>query len=555
MKIGKLSLQNYCSYKSLEFDFASQGLVGLFGSTGSGKSTLMDGLAWTLFGRSGKGTAADDVKTWDSEESAEGNLQLRLGSGVYLDLTRRRGGSGKSDLFWRESQDGQSDLSDPIRGKDLKDTQKRLEEKLGVTADLFFASAYMSQFSEADSFFVASAKARREVLEKIADQEWAIKLGERSADARKSSKSVLENLELELAKNTGALESLNRTLAQTRTNALQWDKNHAVRVAHLEAKCTSYAADTEAKAAEWEKANTATLDRLYAEISEFPEVQSSVYFDEEITRLKTETRCKSCGSLSAANNEAISKLREERAQVLALGKMHDNAVAAYQAEGAKENPHRVGENPYTHQLEEVRGDDNPFTANIRVYQDEIHAAEQGDHTLRALKEGLETRISHLTWLYDKSFEIRGLMMERVVREIQEKTNYYLEKFFDGILRVQFALEGSDKIEAHISNNGHRCPFPSLSGGERTQLKLAFSLSLMRAAQNKAGVSINVLLLDEPLNGLAEELKVKAFALFEELATEHETILVIDHSEAFKNCFMSRFTVDKSGDFSTINKDE
>ncbi len=543
MKLGKLSLKHFQSYSSLEFDLSNQGLAGIFGTTGAGKSTLMDALAWSLFGITGKGTAADEVRSWETKEVTEGILQLRLGSGVYLDITRRRGGAGQSDLHWVESEDGTQDFSAPFRGKDLKDTQKRLEERLGVTPELFLLSSYMTQFSEADSFFVASAKIRREVLEKIADQEWAIKLGDRCSEARKTSKSEAQNLEKELAKHTGTLAALKRTLSQTHTNAVGWDKNKGVRVTQLEAKIASYTADLAAKALIWEKESAAKLDAILEEIDVVPDPVPDKYFDDELALLHHQSRCDKCGSLSDKHQVASQKLKEAKIQNAHYREKLARLSKEYQVEGAKEFSH-PSQNPYLDQFQIAKEEANPFISSIQVYESEIESTQSALKSIQSQLTSLQERISRLTWLYDKSFEMRGLLMERVVRQIEEKTNYYLEKFFDGALRVQFALEGSDKIEAYISNNGHRCPFLALSGGERTMLKLAFSLSLMRAAQNKAGIAMNVLMLDEPLNGLPEDLKVKAFGLFEELVSEYETILVIDHSEAFKNCFINSYFVDK-----------
>lgn len=544
MKIGKLSLINFQSYSALDFDFAGKGLVGLFGTTGAGKSTLMDGLAWALFGRTGKDGAADDIQSWDAEGSTTGNVMVETSTGI-VGIGRVRG-DGKNDLFWIEygRRDEIAHPGEPQRGKDLKDTQKRIEERIGVTSELFLLSGYMTQFSEADSFFIASAKGRREILEKIADQEFAIKLGERTSESRKTAKLEVQSMEIELAKYTGVLDTLKKTLLQTRVNALEWDKNRQVRITQLEAKQASYKADVEAKAAAWELLHIATLDRLSAEIEGSPDTKPLKWFDEEIARLKTESRCAICGSLSDTNNEAIGALREEKLKTKQIEDKDKRLLAEYQAEELKKNPHQAAENPYEHQLDEVRGDDNPFTLLISVYEveiDQVTGSIEG-HTLEI--KALKQKLSRLTWLYDKSFEMRGLLMERVVREIQTKTNYYLEKFFDGALRVQLTCQESDKIEAHIANNGHQCPFTALSGGERTMLKLSFGLSLMQAAQNKAGVALNCLMLDEPLNGLPEDLKVKAFGLFEELIGLYETILVIDHSEVFKNCFSSSYFVDK-----------
>lgn len=221
------------------------------------------------------------------------------------------------------------------------------------------------------------------------------------------------------------------------------------------------------------------------------------------------------------------------------------------------NPHfskiesiKAETNPYGPMLERARAEVNPFTD---LKEKSIKKAEEcGKELQRLIKElnQCEKKVSSLTWLYDKSFELRGRLLEQSVRQLESKTNQYLERFFDAEIRVKFTLD-EDKLEVGITNEGYECPYRQLSGGERCLLKLAFSLNYMKAAEDKAGIKFNVLMLDEALNGLDASLKVKAFTLLQHLESEYESILVIDHSEELKTLFSRRFIVIKNGAFSKI----
>lgn len=240
---------------------------------------------------------------------------------------------------------------------------------------------------------------------------------------------------------------------------------------------------------------------------------------------------------------------------------------------------RAEKNPYSSQLEKIQAENNPYLSQLHViiaeknpYIDQLSviALEQNPFDSagaqnqveidrlqiefqRATKElnDLERELSGLNWLYDKSFELRGRLLEQSVRQLQDKTNQYLERFFDAELRVQFTLESSDKLDVTITNDGYNCPYGQLSGGERCLLKLAFGIPYMKAVEDKAGVKFNVLMLDEALNGLDPALKVKAFTLLQSLETSYETILLIDHHEEFQNMFSKKFLVTKTGAYSQI----
>mgnify|MGYP002413704537 FL=1 len=85
------------------------------------------------------------------------------------------------------------------------------------------------------------------------------------------------------------------------------------------------------------------------------------------------------------------------------------------------------------------------------------------------------------------------------------------------------------------------------------LKLAFNVAYMEAAQNCAGVKIDTVMLDEALNGLDADLKVKAYNLVEYLGTIYSSVIVIEHSEEFKTLFPTVFKVSKEGSRSQVEQ--
>ena len=77
---------------------------------------------------------------------------------------------------------------------------------------------------------------------------------------------------------------------------------------------------------------------------------------------------------------------------------------------------------------------------------------------------------------------------------------------------------------------------------------------MEASANKAGQHIENLFLDEALDGLDVNLKVKAYALFEKLSQEHSSVLVIDHAPELQALFHQKFHVELVGDVSQIEEE-
>lgn len=554
MRIKNISLRNFQSYESLEFSYENLGLALVAGDTGAGKSTIMDAVSWGLFGCTSKDGAADDVKSW------EGGLTEVVVNVDDITVTRIRG-TGKNDLYWTEWH------RQIHRGKDLSDTQRLLDERLGCTADTFLTASYLTQFSKADIFFIAKAKDRREVLEKIADQEFAISLGEKSSAAKKAAKKEKEALDLSLSSLEGRLKGREEALESLKSSSVWWTRDHEIKVQNIEKKHDSFDTDKTLKLAglyalaeTFEKDRQAKLKELNSKTKAKPMPDES--FARAIASVKEDIRnlppgiCDKCGSLSSNEasaelnlilNELILSRTENAYKVKDLHRLHTDIKALSEQENPYSKEVKATErqtNPHGELLKSAMDETNPFRKQVQDAIAAIQSTQTQVNDLTALVSAKTTLISQLTWLYDKSFELRSLLMAKVVNQIEHSTNNYLERFFDATLRVKFVLEDADKLEVEIHNQGHACGFKALSGGERTMLKLSFSLSLMKAAQEKAGITFGQIFLDEPLNGLSESLKVKAFGLFQQLLKDSPTVLVVEHSNEFKAQFDKTFLVTK-----------
>src|ERR1700733_14163073 len=125
MKLLSGEFHNFGSYDRFEIDFTETGLTLLYGPTGAGKSSIPDMVAWCLYGVTGKNGNADDVRSWNNpQEPTSGTLQLWRHGKVFMLVDRIRG--DKNDLYYRRYESDQ-----PSRGKDMPETQKRINELLG----------------------------------------------------------------------------------------------------------------------------------------------------------------------------------------------------------------------------------------------------------------------------------------------------------------------------------------------------------------------------------------------------------------------------------------
>ncbi len=605
MIIGNCVAEYFGSFRRLEMDYSQLGLACVTGATGAGKSSILDLPYWIVLGNTSKDGNSDDVRSWFADGPTTGTAPVTLDSGEQIQITRIRGNAKQNDLYWTTAADPETKR----RGKDITDTQKRLVELMGVDAELFLTGSYLHQFSRADTFFFAKAKERRETMEKIADLSFAVKMAERMSEARKEAKKALEAKEAELSRVTGRLEEIHRNVGSLEASAVSWEERHAGKLTSLREKSSSFEADNAARVGkileqleELDKITVspkefdARLAQVRAQLSALNQVkkdhgtESAKLYDIK-GKLSSATaerdrhskgkaavcpqclgptdnpnRAKYVAELSSGIADLSAALEKQKAVVARLDEAlssEDKLRKAYDTVNAEKTSNdrlldkfeglqkdalvlRAAKNSYAEQIKELAKEENPFTEKVADAKASEELAVKRSREACADVESIRARVSSLTWLYDKSFELRGALMAKSVRQINEATNKYLERYFDAKLRVKFSLKDSDKLEVEINNEGYSSPFKQLSGGERRMLTLAFSISLMKAAQNKAGIAFPLIMLDEALNGLDDGLKVKAFGLLQELEADHSTILLVEHCEEMKNLFDNRFIVTNTG---------
>jgi DNA repair exonuclease SbcCD ATPase subunit len=572
MKLKTCEVWNFGSYPHFSIDFSNIGLGLIYGATGSGKSTIQDMPCWILYGVTAKEGAADEVRAWQSPgEPTKGTLEVELSDGVIC-VTRIRGKSAQNDLYWTEAGS-----DEPHRGKDIVDTQKRLSARLGVTADTYLAAAYFHEFSATGLFFTAKAKDRRALFERVASLDLPVRIAEKASDARKVAKADLATVETNYNKMLGRLEQLKTSVSDVQSQLQRWDASREKLLSDLAAKVESFETDRAKRQADLEQQETdfevkrdrdidamlAALDEVQAKIEPGEALAAKIAdIKGEIERLGA-ARCPTCSA--PTNSQKRFELQAEMA-TLRERKVANDADQAKFATGKKElkriteaaNPYtsrvameKTAKNHYADQLEAERAKSNPFNAQLQGIEADIVLVESAVKDFEGKKSKLSKRVSDLTQLYDLSYELRGELLKKAVKEIESATNRYLETYFDAELRVSFTLEGADNLEVGIQKSGYDCVFKQLSKGQRGLLKLAFVVSVMSAVANSAGVHFANLCFDEALDGLDTDLKVKAFGLFQELETNHETVLLIDHCTEFKSLFAKQFRVTMTGDVSEM----
>ncbi len=524
MKLLSCYVENFGSYKSLNIDFQDKGLSLIYGKTGSGKSTIPDIACWALFGATARGGAVDDIKSWTSNgEVTAVSLKVET-QNVTITVVRTRGSAKQNDLCWYESGNG-----DPIRGKDLQDTQKKLVARLGVDLDTFVASAYFHEFSESGNFFVLRAKERRAIFERLANLDLPARLAEAASTRRKSAKIELADKQRELDKLEGKIEQLDQVYQKHSKLYEEWVDKQEQGELVLFNRLTNLKFSLDLK------------------ISETPDLSHLLFIKEELSKeiqKQAKVRCLECGGPKKSSTHSdlqarLSLIMEDICQAKIDQAEHRRITADIDRLNAE--------------IDKIRDQtENPWIKTLSEDDEAMYQAQRDYDLLRQSFNETSSLVNSLDQLYDLSSTLRGELLRRTIKQIQEETNRYLETYFDGEIKVEFSIDAQkDDLGVVIRKSGYEANYTQLSKGQRSLLRLCFSVAVMQQASNKSGVHQDCLFFDEFTDGLSEDLKEKVFGLLSELETRHSSVFVIDHSQSFQNMFSNRYHVTLEGDESSV----
>ncbi|MCP4536956.1 MAG: SMC family ATPase [Chloroflexi bacterium] len=196
----KLSLTNFMCYRHTELDFAGIHVACLAGNNGAGKSSLLDAITWTLWGKSRAKRDDELIHLGENEMAVE--LTFGLGEQTYRVLRRRKAGKRGSTLLEFQVHDVPSDGKANRRWRSIAEsgvrlTQQKIERVLRLDYDTFVNSAFIRQ-GRADEFTVKTAADRKRVLGEILGLDRWTTYEEQAKDRVRAIRTEAEVIELRL---------------------------------------------------------------------------------------------------------------------------------------------------------------------------------------------------------------------------------------------------------------------------------------------------------------------------------------------------------------------
>ncbi|MGF1518982.1 MAG: AAA family ATPase [Nodosilinea sp.] len=200
-----IQLKNFLSYRDGSLDFSGLHVVCVAGPNGAGKSSLLEAIAWVLWGQSR--VAADDDIIHQGELEARVVFQFHQGDHTYRVIRSRHRIQGTSLEFQVQAEAGWRVLTQ--RG--VRATQLLICRHLRLDYDTFINSAYLRQ-GGADDFMLKRPGDRKQILADLLKLHNYDHLAEKAKDQARQAKAEATLRQTQLDELVAAIADYEPTL-------------------------------------------------------------------------------------------------------------------------------------------------------------------------------------------------------------------------------------------------------------------------------------------------------------------------------------------------------
>ncbi|MEB3357234.1 MAG: AAA family ATPase [Synechococcales bacterium] len=202
-----LRLKNFLSYREATLDFSGLHVACVCGANGAGKSSLLEAIAWAVWGQS-RGASEDDI-VHQGEAEARVDFTFACQQQDYRIVRTRHRGQGGTLEFQVKTPSGFRALT--ARG--MRATQQLIQQHVRLDFETFVNSAYLRQ-GRADEFMLKRPGERKQILADLLKLDQYDLLAERAKERSRQLRTDLAVLERTLDQAAIQIQQMPAVLAQ-----------------------------------------------------------------------------------------------------------------------------------------------------------------------------------------------------------------------------------------------------------------------------------------------------------------------------------------------------
>jgi DNA repair exonuclease SbcCD ATPase subunit len=562
IKIKDLTVKNFMSVgnQTQAVDFGKQHLTLVLGENldqggddngsrnGTGKTTIVNALSYALYGVALTNIKKDNLINKINSKGMLVTLSFDKDSVSYRIERGRRPNILK---FYVNDVEQDTEESDDAQG-DMRETQKDLDELLGMSHDMFKHIVALNTYTE--PFLSMRANDQRAIIEQLLGITLLSEKSESLKELIRITKDEIqqESANIEAAKKSN--EKIQQSVDSLTTRQTAWytqqatdlDKiSKAINELHSVDITKELEQHTKLKAYDEHSAKIKSLNKEKATLeSAIIQAERTVKkYTTELTTLDNKT-CHACEQqlhdhkheeMTALANKNLKEATTYFNKVTAdLAKINKELTAIGDINGRPKTYYDTLEEALKHQnnLTTLESQLIKRAEEIDPYQEQIddlrNTAMQEitwDHVneLTNLKEHQEFLLKLLT---SKDSFIRKKIIDQNLAYLNNRLTYYLDK-----MGLPHTVVFQNDLTVEITQLGQDLDFDNLSRGERNRLILGLSWSF-RDVWESLYQNINLLFVDELIdNGLDASGVEGALAVLKKMARErNKNIYLISHKD-------------------------
>jgi len=187
----QLALRNFLSYREASLEFGGLQVACVSGPNGAGKSSLLEAIAWAIWGQSRTATEDDVVHLGALE--AQVSFTFEHQQQIYRVVRSRRRNQGGTLEFQVQTEQGFR----PLTQRGMRATQQLISQTLRLDYETFVNSAYLRQ-GRADEFMLKRPSERKQILADLLKLGQYDELAEKAKERAREAKAQVAMLETSL---------------------------------------------------------------------------------------------------------------------------------------------------------------------------------------------------------------------------------------------------------------------------------------------------------------------------------------------------------------------
>jgi DNA repair exonuclease SbcCD ATPase subunit len=566
----KLIFSNFLSVgnQPITIDLDTTKTTLVHGTNGSGKSTILDALTYSLFNKPFRKVNLPQLINTQNKKGLLTEVQFSIGNNDYV---VQRGMKPKVFKVFRNGEEIDAKAAD-------KDNQAHLEQNILKLTYKSFTQVVILGSSNFIPFMQLPAAGRRECIEDFLDikvfSTMAVIAKERLRGLRdnlNSLKGDISNLEYKKDLQVDRIRELKEQSKIASTDLEQ-------KITNL----TDLIESHNSKVDDHQKSERQLIEQVQALLKKSPEARMEEFkriltamrikidnADQRLAFFRDNDDCHHCGQpieyamKMAAIGEAQKEGDELRNGMKECKSVLDNHqrdvdvadVLQRKIQGIQQEVFKQQTliNTYTQSLQETQ-------ESLSKVQTETHLLDKEEGKLELLEEemvSLQKRHDDLTTtLFEHEIVVNLLkdsgIKTQVVKKYLPVMNKFIRKYLGELeLPIHFILD--EEFNESVSSPLHQdFSYASFSEGQKSRIDLALMFTWREVGRLKNSVSTNLLILDEVFSSSLDDTgKENLLRVLRYKLDDYQRVVVVDHtlSQEFKEKFDRTVEVTRNGGFS------